>query len=71
MLCFVSIKPRYDLAEDEFERAARLNNTEAKYRLGLLYCHRKIPNKHHADAIPLWKEAAQAGHLQAQYANFH
>jgi TPR repeat protein len=71
-------------AEDAFERAARLGNNEAKYRLGLIYGRRKPANssqstssssassassteKTRKDAIPLWKEAAAAGHVNARY----
>lgn len=60
------ITHRFEAAEDAYERASRLGNAEAKYRLGLLYSKRRVPNRDRSHSIPLWTEAAAANHVNAR-----
>ena len=53
-------------AEDLYEKASKLGNMEAKYKLGLLYSHSLIPGKNKTDALPLWLEASFS-HKNARY----
>ena len=58
---------RWPEADDCYDRAVRLGNSEAKFRLGHLYCCGRVPQKTARDALLLWHEAMKAGSEKARY----
>jgi hypothetical protein len=57
---------RWSEADDCYDRAVRLGNTEAKFRLGHLYCCGRVPQKTARDALSLWHDAMKAGSEKAR-----
>src|SRR5215470_12789570 len=57
----------YLKALEVWKKASALGNTEAQYRIGLLYSRGEGVIRNAPDGVAWFKRAAEAGHSDAQY----